>query len=331
MTLPVSVIIPALNGGEALAACVASLATSDTNDVQLILVDNGSDDDSVARCSEILPNTIVIRNETNLGFAPACNQGARAANKDWLLFLNSDAEVGPHAIGRLVASANLLGAAILQPMILDASGAPDSAGDLFTRWGFMWHLADRPAGARPVFSTKGACMLVDRQVFEELDGFEDPYFAYFEETDLCWKARMAGHKIFTDPSVTVRHIGGHTTSNIFKPAEIYCLSFRNRLRTILSNPSAASLLSILPLHLIGCIGTIVTFALRGRFDVAMGITRGLLWPFKHLPEVRDQRRRCQLKRRVPDSEVFPEEVSMKMTSSMAMQLLKGTLGRWTGR
>lgn len=331
MSLSVSVIIPTLDAGDTLSACVASMAGPDADDIELILVDNGSHDDSVAQCREILSNTIVIRNDQNLGFAPACNQGARAATKQWLLFLNSDAELQPGAIGKLVASANSLGAAILQPMIEDASGAPDSAGDLFTRWGFMWHLANRPSGVRPIFSVKGACMLVDRRVFEELGGFRDPYFAYFEETDLCWRARMAGHKIFSDPSIAVRHIGGHTTSHIFKPQEIYYLSFRNRLRSILSNPSTLSLLAVLPLHLIGCLGTIVSFALKGRSDVAIGIAKGLLWPLTHLSEVRAQRQASQLQRRVPDSQVFSTDVSMKMTSSMALHLLSGTLSRWTGR
>ncbi len=330
MSGSVSVIVPTIDGGEALKRCVRSVADQGQDGVELIIVDNGSTDGSVEEAAAIVPATRVIRNEANRGFAPACNQGARESNRDWILFLNSDAELSVGAIRKLTESAQSLGAAIIQPMILDQEGMPDSAGDLFTRSGFMWHLTDRPQGSRPLFSIKGACMLVERKVFEELGGFDDSYFAYFEETDLCWRARMNGHRVFVDPNVEVRHVGGFTTRRILAPERIYHLSFRNRLRSVIANPSPASLVFMLPLHLIGCLGTILTFALRGQAQIAVAIAKAIVWPLAHLPEMRAQRQRRQSKRRVSDAQVFAPDVTVGLTAARAMRLLKGTLGRWTG-
>jgi len=326
----VSIVIPSVDGGEMLLRCVESIANQTYSDIEVILVDNGSSDGSAERAGDILPKLRVIRNESNQGFAPACNQGAREARGDYLLFLNSDAVAEPNSVEELVRIASDNSIPVLQPLLVTGDGSVDSAGDLFTWSGFFWHLQEKPGKnhLQSIFATKGACMLVKRSVFAELDGFIDSYFAYFEEADLCWRARLRGYEVALAPSVVVLHIGGQTTSRILEPHQIYHLSFRNRLRSLICNPSRLSMIRILIGHLPACAATALVFLARGRIRVAFAILQALVWPVLNTGSIRTQRRKVQGSRKVGDAEVFRTDLRVPLSPERAGRLLTKTLGRW---
>lgn len=329
----VAVIIPCLNAGPTLLECLHTLIVQHLQ-LEVIVVDNGSDDGTPQAVADSFPVASVIRNASNLGYAAACNQGAVAAQAPYLLFLNSDAVLTAGSLEELLGEARIDDTGgVWQPVVLNPAAALDSAGDMFTWWGFLWHKEVTPSQTNrpsPIFSAKGAALLVRRDLFLQLGGFQTSYFAYFEESDLCWRARMAGFEVRCIPSASLVHIGGQTTRRIFAPHEVRLLSFRNRLRSILANPSAVNVARILPRHVAGCVITAAAFAARGRPRSTISILRALVWPLVNWRDVKRQRREAQAVRRIPDTEVFRPSLVVRLTPSRSLQLLRGQIGRWEG-
>lgn len=325
-----SIIVPTLNGGDHLSACLQSVREQSYRPLEIIVVDNASTDGSQRAALEQCPVIRLVQNDKNVGFAKACNQGAAVARGDFLVFLNNDATITPNALEHLISSAEKGGYEILQPLLLAPDGFIDSAGDLFTWAGFFWHQQRTSAVGKlfPVFSVKGACMLVKRAAFKDLGGFNESYFAYFEEADLCWRARMAGYEVGVASAAHALHKGGGTTRRVLEPRQIYYLAFRNRLRSIIANPSPHSLLRLLPLHLVGCLATAAVFASLGRITIAVSILQALVWPLRHWDVMLEQRQASQSIRKVADAEVFKPHLTVKLSLPRAFALLRGTLFRW---
>lgn len=329
----VSVIVPTLDGGQSLLDCLGSIPRETELQTEIILVDNASSDGSPLRAGELFSGVHVIRNDENRGFSIACNQGASIAQGEFLLFLNDDARLAEGYLEQLVRSAKKGVFQVLQPLLLSEEQTVDSAGDLFTPTGFLWHQTDHASRteAFPVFAVKGACVLIRRDHFEKLGGFCESYFAYFEESDFCWRARMAGYEIGVDPLAKTLHGGGRTTRRVFRPEQIYYLSFRNRFRSILANPSAGSVLKIAPLHVTGCLASAAVFALSARIRVAVSILQAIAWPAWHFGTLMEQRRGAQSLRKLSDIEVLRADLTEKLSIRKTLTLLGGTLLRWPGR
>lgn len=302
----VSIVVPTIDAGPMLVDCLDRIG-AERDGVETIVVDNGSGDGSVEAAIARFPSTNVVRNSTNHGYAPACNQGAALARADFILFLNSDASVSPQTLDHLLdVAAREPQTAIWQPVTLTPAGDLESAGDVFTWWGINRHLDAIPAG-RPsaeVFATVGAALLVRRSVFEALGGFENSYFAYYEESDLCWRARLAGHQVRVVSDATISHIGSATTGRVFEPHAVRYLSFRNRLRTTLCNPSAATLWRILPLHVLACVAFVAFYLVTGRARSAAAVLQALWWTVGNRDVWGEQRSRVQAMRTCSDREVF---------------------------
>lgn len=300
----VSVVIPTIDGGDMLVRCLQDL-DANRPEVEVIIVDNASTDGSVERAAERFLLAHVVRNQTNRGYAPACNQGAAYATAPYVLFLNNDASLSPEALDRLLAFAGSDEAtAIWQPLTYGVDGRLESAGDLFTWWGILRHLEAPPVGDGEVFATVGAALLVRRSVFCSLGGFESSYFAYYEESDLCWRVRMAGWKVRVVADVRVEHIGSLTTGSIFEPHAVRYLSFRNRIRTNLANASRTTLLRLAPQHALACLAFVVMYLLTGRPRSAAAVLQAMWWPVGNRDVLAEQRRRVQAQRTLDDDDVL---------------------------
>jgi len=274
----VSVIIINLNGGEALLACIQSVEMSYVREI--IIVDNGSSDDSIESCLSFFPNLVVIRNKVNLGFAGPCNQGAEIAEGDFLLFLNNDAKLTPGSLEKLVHEASKDSVAGVSPKIIDEDGGIDSAGSFFTLTGFLHHITEAELSflsASPKrFSLKGACFLVKKRCFFEVGGFDNSFFAYFEESDLCWRLVNKEYDLIYLDTAYAIHEGGRTTKKVFKSSFIDYLSFRNRIISIRRNLPLSTKLLILPLHLVCCLFFAFAFLLIGKPKNALAIYRAII-------------------------------------------------------
>lgn len=246
----VSVVIPSWNGLEFLDACLTSLARQRFDDFEVIVVDNASDDGSVDFMRQHFPTVRVLALLENLGFAGAVNAGARSARGTYIAVLNSDTEVDPEWLAELVAclERHPRAASIASKVLrLDDDAVLDGAGDSMTRslkaYRRGWGEVDRGQydTEDEVFSASGTACLWRADVFRELGGFDASFFAYYDDVDLGFRARLAGYESWYAPRAVVGHVG-HGTSQLSWRAFESLHSVRNRWATIVKDAPASWLL-----------------------------------------------------------------------------------------
>ena len=226
----VSILIVNWNAGPLLLRCVkAALATT----AEVVVVDNASRDGSADAVAAGLPAARVLRQRTNLGFAGGVNAAARAAHGRVLLVLNPDTRPSGEAIARLRETLRDTGAGIVGACLEDESGIPQ-AGFNVRRFPTLWTwaadlllldnlwpgnparrrylAADVPiTGPSPldVDQPAGACLMIGRDEFDRLGGFDEAFFpAWFEDVDFCRRARAAGLRVVYEPRARITHAGG---------------------------------------------------------------------------------------------------------------------------
>lgn len=315
----ISIIIINLNGRYFLKACLDSVSQlSSQPSFEVILVDNGSSDGSEQLIKRFIKRKGIaasaIFNQSNLGFCHANNQGARVAKGDYLLFLNNDTEVPANLLTVLVSKLKQdQSIGIIQPKILlkDEPGRLDSVGGFLTWTGFLNHLAihHKDTGQYdyefPILSPKGACMMMSKTLFQKIGGFDEDFFAYFEETDLAWRAWLSGKRVVFYPAIVIKHLMGRTTRQLeFDFIQYH--SYKNRVAALLINVGTGSLWR--PIVHIAIVLSLATFYLTiGKFSSAAPIWRALGWNIAHIGTTIKKRWRVQRARRVDDS--FLKQVS----------------------
>jgi GT2 family glycosyltransferase len=244
----VAVVIPSWNSLELLPRCLGSLPDQGV-EVELMVVDNGSEDGSVGLLErEGVPHVSLPR---NTGFAAAVNLGASRVSSAAIMALNADTVLGPGCLGRLLdvleADPSLGG---VQPRILQledtAAALPDpavarlySAGQALTADGRAFEVgAGQPQPARlpgehEIFGVCGAACLLRRRLFSDLGGYDERYFAFYEDVDLNVRARIAGWRFAYVPQAVVWHVGNASWQSGFERpgADNARLVARNRLAT----------------------------------------------------------------------------------------------------
>jgi len=226
--ISVDIVVVSYNSEDTLHDCVAPFAA--LPDARVIVVDNASTDGSVASLADLDITTVAV--EVNRGFASGCNIGYQAGTAPFVLFLNPDARAEPELIGRLRAVLEAAPAAgAVAPRILDEDGNLDYSLRRFPRRRstfaqalFLHRALPRatwvdevirdPAAYEHAWSpdwVSGACLLVRRSVLDQIGGFDEGYFHYSEDTDLCRRIRDAGFDIRYEPSAVVVHLGGRST------------------------------------------------------------------------------------------------------------------------
>jgi GT2 family glycosyltransferase len=324
----VSVIVINLNGGDFLIPSIASAFAQEPLP-EVILVDNGSTDGSLQLVESAFPQVRIIRNNSNLGFAGPANQGAALASGDFLLFLNNDARLEPGVLSRLLEAVESdKTVAACEPTMRRVDGDLDSAGSLFTKTGFLYHLTEDDLTSHRFgsdrFSLKGACLLVRADLFDRAGRFDDTFFAYFEETDLCWRLINMGYRLVHVNGAEVTHDVGRTTTAVFTSSHIDYLSFRNRISTIRKNGDAWFKCRVLPIHVVGCLSVAVAFTLKGKPQNALGIMRALKWHVR-----RSSKHLGSKTEAVPrHSFALLSSVTVPLKLSSAIRMLKVYLVRW---
>ena len=251
----VSTIIVNLNGRHLLGECLDALAAQDypQGRVEIILVDNGSTDDSVPFVREMHPYVRVIEAGRNLGFAGGNNLGARAATGDYLALINNDCRADPHWLRAMVeALEGRPEVACAASKILDWDGKTiDFVGPVMNLYGRAFHIDqgtpvvpgsyDKP---QEVLAPCGGAMMIRREVFWQVGGFDEDYVAYFEDLDLGWRLWLYGYKVLFIPDAVVYH-RQHQTGSGFPVEQRYALSEANALRTVIKNYEEKNLWRVL--------------------------------------------------------------------------------------
>jgi GT2 family glycosyltransferase len=308
----VSIILDNWNGKRYLDTCLRALSQLEYKSYEVVLVDDASTDGSVDLVHSSYPFVKVVQESQHHGFAGANNIGIRAARGEILLLLNVDTKPALDFLEPIVHTFDgdpSVGACQAKLLIMEHPRILDSAGSWFTWTGFLRHqlgederLYNTP---QAVFSAKGAAMAMRRSVLDKVGLFDEDAYAYFEDTDLCWRIWLAGFKVVFVPESRVLHaVGGNSGQRV--SGQIMFHSYKNRIRSILRNAGALTLLRIAPIHLIMCLSLVPFYALRGERDWASGVARAIVWNCLHIRQTLRLRAMTQRTRVWPDSDFLPQ-------------------------
>ncbi|MEM0961275.1 MAG: glycosyltransferase family 2 protein [Bacteroidota bacterium] len=283
----VSVIIITWNGKQLLERFLPSVVSTDYPQLEVIVADNASDDDTVDWLAATHPTVRVVQHPENWRFARGNNAAVAHANADYLVFLNNDVEVSPGWLQPLVETLNLPGVVAVQPKLLQcerrqqfeyagaSGGFLDRAGVPFTR-GRLLDTLEEDRGqyddARDIFWATGAALAVQRRAFENAGGFDEWFEMHMEEIDLCWRLQRAGGRIRVEPASEVYHLGGASLPQ-GNPRKTY-YNVRNSLVTLVKNlPPAEAARAVRARRVIDGLATLRAIA-SGRRDEARAIRNG---------------------------------------------------------
>lgn len=237
---------------------------SNSGDVEIIVADNASTDDSVALMRANFPKVRLIELENNYGFAGGYNESLKQVSADYFLLLNSDVQVSKDWLTPLTSFLDQnpdYGAC--QPKIKDythqakfeyagaCGGFIDFLGYPYCRGRIFDHLEiDSGQYNEPldIFWASGACMLIRSEVFFKAGGFDADFFAHMEEIDLCWRIHSMGLKVKAIPQSTVYHVGGGTLAKS-SPFKTF-LNFRNGIFLLIKNLPIGKLVVKLPIRIL---------------------------------------------------------------------------------
>jgi len=255
-----SIVIPTFNGLDHLDACLGSLSQLEypRSQYRVIVVDNGSTDGSPKWVAEHHPEVRVTELGRNLGFAAACNRGARDSEADVVAFLNNDMRVEGSWLRELVGPLGSQSDVVATGgKILSWNGkAIDFVRGTTNFYGHGFQpLHGRPAEddvgqePRPALFACGGSMAVRKDLFLSLGGFDEDYFAFFEDVDFGWRAWVSGHRVLLVPTALTYH-RGHATGARLPAHQLRVLYERNALATVIKNYDDANLARVLPAALL---------------------------------------------------------------------------------
>jgi GT2 family glycosyltransferase len=216
--MDLSIVIVNWNTSELLIQCLDSIYQAAPRlTFEIIVVDNGSTDESVNAICNQFPDVRIISNDLNLGFAKANNQGLAAGRGRYFLLLNSDTIVLPNALNRLVDVADINpGVGIIGPKLLNMDGTLQKSWASFpTFWSELIgkNFRRRRSVANSQFAYEvdwimGACMLVRSEIITDVGMLDEDYFMYSEETDWCYRIKRKGWKVWYLSNAEIYHLGG---------------------------------------------------------------------------------------------------------------------------
>jgi len=297
---PVTVVVLNWNGRDDSEACLASLQQVTYDNVRVILVDNGSTDGSVAYLRERFADVTFIVNDRNLGFAEGNNVGIRRALEEdaaWVLLLNNDTTVEPDFLTKLVDAVRrdeTIG--IIGPRLnrYDPSDRVWFAGGRVCLWsGWTWHTGNH-ATDRGQFTglvdedyQTGAAMMLRRDVLKRVGVLDADYVSYFEDNDLCVRAKSAGFRVVCCCDAKVYHKVSASTGGGLTPHKAYrkILSGARFFRTH-AGPFRYYT-TIAAFNAAYAAATVLLETLRGKFSVVGAIFRGFVDLFRGRDRDRD--------------------------------------------
>lgn len=298
--MEVSVVIPNFNGIAFLDSVLASLEGQTLNNFEVILVDNGSTDGSCSFVTANYPWVHLIELSENFGFCGAVNAGIRAAKAPYVLLLNNDTEVKEDFVEEMLAAirrhknAFSCGARMVQYHDRDKL---DDVGNYYCAlgWSFArgrgkvihaYETEDR------IFSACAGAAIYRKKILEKIGYFDEEHFAYLEDTDIGYRARIYGYENWYAPKAIVYHVGSGTSGSRYNQFKTR-YSSRNNIYLIYKNMPLLQIILNLPFLVAGFLVKFLFFAVKGMGkEYAAGIKNGFSIsmknkkvPFrmKHLP------------------------------------------------
>jgi GT2 family glycosyltransferase len=305
----ISIIILNYNAGDLLLDCVDSVFQSNYRNLEVIVVDNISKDNSHKKCKEKFQNITLIENEQNLGYCGGNNVGIKHAGGEFLVILNPDVIVETDWLNRLLDAFRKYGEGLYQPKILATTNHNIiiSVGNMIQLFGFGY---SRGKGENDVGQyekdekvgyASGTCLFSSSNVFKKIGNFDSFLFAYHDDLDLCWKGRLKGIKSFyVHKSIVYHPLEGYSFKwNSFK----YFLMERNRIYCLNKNFSGRTILKMLPSLILVDIAITLFYLKKGFISAKIKANLDIL---KNSKTILKNHSMIQKSRIINDSELIKE-------------------------
>ena len=292
------------NGWEETLTCIDAVLKQDYKDFHTLLIDNGSHDESLKKLVKFEKNEKItyIKHPKNLGFAGGVNVGIRHAIEHgygYVALLNNDAIITKNWLSILVKAIDENDSSVATGLLLSGDGKKiESTGDSYSRWGLPFPRqrdedVSRADESNFVFGGTAGASVYKTDLFKDIGLFDEKFFAYFEDTDISFRAQLAGHIAYYEKSAVAYHDHGTTSSKM--PGFTVYQTFKN-LPTFFWKDVPYYMLFSTGIRFFACLGLMYIRAiLRGQFIIA---SKGLLKHITLLPHAFIERRSIQRKRRV---------------------------------
>lgn len=268
--MKISVVIPNYNGEKFLKICLQSLSEQSFTDFEVVFVDNGSIDNSCSIISLCYPEVHLIRLDRNYGFSRAVNEGIKASKGEYVVLLNNDTEAERDWLRNLVkcieSDRKIFSCSSKMIQYIDRSKI-DDAGDQYNILGWAYKRGDNDSKDcycmdEEIFSSCAGAAIYRKQVFEEIGNFDESFFAYMEDVDISYRAKIFGYKNVFCSSAIIYHIGSGTSGSKYNSFKVK-LASRNNVYVVLKNMPLPQLLLNSPFLVIGFLIKYIFFAKQG--------------------------------------------------------------------
>jgi len=281
--IQISIIIPNFNGEQFLKECLNSIKKQNFSHYEVIIVDNGSNDGSVEYLNENYDEFTLIQNQENLGFATAVNQGIKASNAEYVFLLNNDTELEVECVSKLLNcidnDENIFG--VSSKMIQNQDrNLIDDAGDEYTILGYTKKVGNNRSkelykNKREIFSACAGAALYRRNIFDIIGYFDENFFAYMDDVDISYRARIHGFKCVYCPEAVVYHDVSATSGSKYNAFKIR-LAARNNVYVPYKNMPWPQLILNLLFLILGFLIKYLVFLKKGHGnDYINGLKEGL--------------------------------------------------------
>ena len=266
-----TVVIPNYNGMPYMETCLLAMRAQHVRPDRVIVVDNGSTDGSAEYVEQHFPEVTLIRMGENTGFCGAVNAGIRASgDAAYVILLNNDTEAEPDFTGALVGAMEgdpAIFSAQAKMLKMDDPEKMDDAGDFYCALGWAFargkgKSASRYTARTDLFFSCAGAAIYRMRLLEETGLFDERHFAYLEDCDIGWRARILGYKNVFVPEARVKHVGSASSGSVYNLFKVRNTS-RNSIYLIAKNMPALMVAVNLPFLIPGFLVKALFFALKG--------------------------------------------------------------------
>lgn len=315
--LLVSIVMLNYNGSNYIEDCILSIKNQSYDNVETIVVDNASTDDSLRKVENVNYDIKIVKNRENFGSAKANNIGAKEANGKYLFFLNVDTRLEKDCIKNLVLKCEKekkVDVCACQEVSYD-NFYPFDCGIGLDIFGYGY-----PGKPGKIFYSPSSSLFIKKQIFDNIGGFDESYFMYKDDIDLCWRLHLQDYKIEQVPEAIVHHKGGGVSlaknGTILNPRKIKnkryivnvkrrYLGERNTIYTLLKNYSLISLLIIIPIYLLINICEMLFFMFMMKPKIISDVyLKSYLYILKNMGKIIKKRQIVQRNRKVNDLKIL---------------------------
>ena len=280
----VSIVIPNYNGEKYLEKCLDSLMEQSLKPDEIIIVDNDSKDKSIDIINKYKNKIKLVVLDKNYGFSVAVNRGIRESNSEYVALLNNDTELDKNWLKELVkciSSDKNIFSCCSKMLRYDNRNIIDDAGDFYTALGWEQKIGDganaykKHMESKEVFSACAGAAIYRREIFDKIGYFDENFFAYMEDVDLSYRAKIYGYKNYYCADAKVYHIGSATSGSKYNNFKVK-LASRNNIFLIYKNMVGWQFAVNFIFILLGIIVKASFFSLKGYGKAyCLGISEGL--------------------------------------------------------